>query len=210
VDTGNAVTVIGLCGRSGSGKTTVCKAFEKYGVMSVDTDKVYRELTAPVAGKASPLVRTVADAFGDGVVGSDGSLDRRALAAAVFGEGNKEKLELLNSITHKPILDRTDEMIVQFAAEGAVGVIVDAPALFESGFHEKCDVILCITAPDDVLVRRIVARDGITEEAAMKRLSSQITEAELRRRADLIIVNDGTTDLSAEAEKTVRKIFGIN
>ena len=206
----NSVSVIGLCGRSGSGKTTVCKAFEKYGVMSVDTDKVYRELTAPVAGEASPLIRSIADAFGDCVVSADGNLDRRALAAAVFGDGNKEKLELLNSLTHKPILDRTEKMIAEYAADGAKGVIVDAPALFESGFHEKCDTILCVTAPDEVLIRRIIARDGITEEAAKKRLSSQITEEELRRRADYVIVNDGTTDLSAEAEKVVKKLFNIN
>ena len=199
--------IIGLCGRSGSGKTTVCRAFEKYGIKSVDTDQVYRDLTAPSDGRPSPLVRAIADNFGDGVIFADGSLDRRALAAAVFGEGNSERLTTLNSITHGPILDRSMELARQYFAEGAVGVIVDAPALFESGFDKKCDKIICVSAPDEVLVRRITARDGISEEAAMRRLSSQRSDSELRKRAHIVIENDGKADLSEAARVAVGKIF---
>ena len=199
--------IIGLCGRSGSGKTTVCKAFEEYGIKSVDTDQVYRELTAPNEGKPSALVQRIAENFGDCVISSDGTLDRRALAAEVFGGGNGERLKMLNSITHGPILERSTEFAEQYFSEGARGVIVDAPALFESGFDKKCDRIICVSAPDDVLVRRITARDGIPVEAAKQRLSSQISDGELRERADIVIENDGRTDLAEAAKEAVGKIF---
>ncbi len=202
------VPVIGLCGRSGSGKTTVCKVFERLGVKSVDTDQVYREITRPADdGLPSELVREIARNFGGNVVASDGSLNRAILAQAVFGDGNCEKLAKLNSITHTPILDRTEELIREYTADGAAGVIVDAPALFESGFDKKCDVILCISAPDEVLIERITLRDSISRDAAIRRLSSQIPDSELRRRADHIIENDGEHDLEKEAQTAFSKIF---
>ena len=208
---GKRVPIIGLCGRSGSGKTTVCKAFEAFGIRSVDTDAVYRELISPTPdGEPSELVRNIADCFGDGVMAADGSLDRRALAEAVFGEGKSENLALLNSLTHGPILARTEEIAAEYIADGATAVIVDAPALFESGFDKKCDAILCVTAPDDILAGRIIARDGITEDAARKRLSSQIPEAELVSRSDFVIVNDGICDLSEAAAETAQRIFAVN
>ncbi len=200
--------VIGLCGRSGSGKTTVCGAFEKLGVKSIDTDLVYRELTAPdSSGNPSELVCLIRERFGDEVVRPDGALDRRVLAGIVFGEDNEENLRDLNGITHERILSETERRTEEFFCNGARGVIVDAPALYESGFDKKCDVILCVSAPDDVLVRRITERDSISEEAARRRLSSQISDAELRGRADYIIENDGRTDLYEAASAVVGKIF---
>jgi len=200
--------VIGLCGRSGSGKTTVCGAFEKLGIKSIDTDKVYRELTAPCSdGTPSKLVSLIRKRFGDEVVRSDGSLDRAVLAGIVFGEGNGENLRDLNMITHEHILSETERRIDKYFREGVRGVIVDAPALFESRFDKKCDVILCVSAPDDVLVERIMKRDSISEEAALRRLSSQISDKELRERADYIIENDGETDLSLAAGNVAGKIF---
>ena len=153
--------IIGLCGRSGSGKTTVSDIFRKFGVMPIDTDNVYRQLICPAGdGTPSSLVRKIADEFGDDVILPDGSLNRAVLASKVFGEGNSENLRRLNLITHEPILSRTAELAEEYIRDGARGVLVDAPALFESGFHEKCDVIICVSAPDDVLIRRIMARDS--------------------------------------------------
>lgn len=194
-----SVRVIGLCGRSGAGKTTVCKAFEKYGIKSVDTDKVYRELTLPKEdGTPSALVSSLACEFGGGIVNTDGSLNRGKLAAIVFGNGNEERLCRLNGITHWQILARTEEIIKMYAAKGAKGVIVDAPALFESGFDKKCDLIICVSAPDEILENRIIKRDSVNADDARKRLSSQMPEDELRRRSDFVIVNDGKTDIDEE------------
>lgn len=202
--------VIGLCGRSGSGKTTVCATAAELGIMSVDTDRVYRELTAPASdGTPSELVRLIRDRFGESVVCPDGTLDRRALAGIVFGEGNEGNLADLNRITHERILAETERRIEEYFSKGAAGVIVDAPALFESGFDKKCDVILCVSAPDDILVERIMNRDHISEEAALKRLSSQISAKELKEKADFVIENDGRADLSGVAKAVFEKIFDI-
>lgn len=182
--------VIGLCGKSGSGKTTVCESFEKLGIMPIDTDKVYRELTLPDGdGKPSSLVRAIACEFGDGVVRDDGALDRPALAEKVFGAGNEENLEKLNTTVHKHILGRTREIIDEYFSAGARGVIVDAPALYESGFDKECDAVVCVVASEDERVKRIVSRDGISEDVARKRISSQISDDELLEKADFVIYN---------------------
>lgn len=200
--------IIGLCGRSGAGKTTVCSEFEKLGIMAIDTDKVYRGLVSPKCdGAPSELVLKLSEAFGKDIIKRDGSLDRRVLAGYVFGEGNEEKLDTLNRLTHTPILDKTEELTEKYRTDGARGVIIDAPALFESGFDKKCDAVVCVTAPEDVLVHRIVNRDGITEDAARRRLSSQISENELRYRTDHVIVNDGFADVSSQVRDIVSKIF---
>lgn len=199
--------IIGLCGRSGSGKTTVCNAFEQLGVKAIDTDKVYSELVHPNNdGLPSRLVREIAAEFGGNVIASDGSLNRTLLAAAVFGKGNEERLKMLNSITHGPILERTLHLIGEYEKSGAHGVIVDAPALFESGFDSACDAIVCISAPEDVLLRRIMSRDSVSESAARRRLASQISDSELRRRSDYIIENDGERDLFSEVSELFEKI----
>lgn len=198
--------IVGICGRSGSGKTTVCKAFEALGAKSIDTDRVYRELTcAGDDGMPSECVRRIAKEFGGKVVASDGSLNRAYLARIVFG--NKEKLALLNSITHKRITERTEAMIFEYLRAGATCVLVDAPALFESGFDKKCDAVVCVSAPEDTLAARIVARDNITPEQARRRLSSQIPDDELRERADFVLVNDGVAEIEPQAEKILGEIL---
>lgn len=198
--------VVGICGRSGSGKTTVCKEFEKLGARSIDTDRVYRDLTcADEDGMPSECVRLIAKEFGGKVVASDGSLNRALLARIVFGD--KEKLALLNSITHKRIMERTEAMIFEFLREGAECVLVDAAALFESGFDKKCDAVVCVSAPEDILVKRIVGRDGITAEQAGRRLSSQISDDELRERSNYVLINDGTADVASQAESILADIL---
>ena len=198
--------VVGICGRSGSGKTTVCKAFEELGAKSIDTDRVYRDLTrADDDGIPSECVRMIANKFGGKVIASDGSLNRAYLARIVFGD--KEKLSLLNSITHKRIMERTEAMIFEYLRMGTTCVLVDAPALFESGFDKKCDAVVCVTAPEDTLVRRIVARDGITPEQAMRRLASQIPDEELRARADFVFLNDGESPIGKQAEMILGEIL---
>lgn len=187
--------VIGLCGRSGAGKSFVSRLFGRLDIPSVDTDAVYREMTsAPADGKLSDCMRELVSEFGEGILADDKSLDRRALAAVVFGDGGKEKLGRLNEITHKYILGETEKRIERFAEDGAWAVIVDAPLLFESGFDKKCDYIVAASAPENVLLKRIVARDSINTEAAMRRLAAQIADGDVRRRADFVIETDATEE----------------
>ena len=185
----NGVMLVGLCGRSGAGKGYVCSLFARRGIPSVDTDAVYRKMTGP-APELSPCMRALAERFGDGVVSPDGSLDRAVMRSLVFG-GDAEALADLNRISHRFILDETRERAQLLYRAGYPVVLIDAPLLYESGFDAECERVLCVTAPEELLVRRIMARDGISEEDALRRLAAQKPREELEERADALIVNDG-------------------
>ena len=187
--------VIGLCGRSGSGKGVISSVFSTLGVPSIDTDAVYRELTAPPSERIAvggECMRELAEEFGDCRLTPGGGLDRRALSSIVFADA--ESLAALNRITHKHILRETDRRLESFSLEGYREAIVDAPLLFESGYDKKCDCIIAACAPEEVLIRRITARDGISVRDAERRLSSQLPSDELRERADYIINTDAEID----------------
>ena len=183
--------IIGLCGRSGSGKGYVCEMLAGRGIPSIDTDAVYRELTCP-GERPTDLTLALAEEFGESVVAADNSLDRRALAAIVFSD--PAKLASLNALTHKHILDETRRRLAVLADRGCRAAIVDAPVLFESGFDSECDLTVCVTASEKKRVARIMRRDNIPEEAAEKRLASQKSDGDLIRRCSFVITNDGDDD----------------
>lgn len=192
------ILIIGLCGRSGSGKGYIGAIFNRSGIPTIDTDAVYRDI---VSDKDSPCLRELSESFGKSVIAEDGSLDRKVLAGIVFSDPGK--LKLLNKITHKYILCETKKLISAFAEEGTRAVIIDAPVLFESGFDKLCDFCLCVTCGTEVCVRRICERDGIGKESAVKRLSSQISEDELRSLCDYEIVNDDIADPAAQVRSFI-------
>ncbi len=199
--------IIGLCGRSGTGKGYVCKKFLAHGLPSVDTDAVYRDMTGP-SDHFSPCMQALVSAFGERIARDDRSLDRRMLADLVFGEGGETARLTLNAITHEHILKETKKLAAEYAAAGARAVLVDAPLLFESGFDKQCCCTICVTAPNDVSVQRIVERDGITAADAQRRLDSQITEEELRSRCDYCIENDlHCNNLEEQIAKITEDIF---
>ena len=181
------IKVIGLCGRSGSGKGYVSERFLELGIPSIDTDKVYRDI---LRREGSECLSELKNEFGEGII-ARGKLDRRALANIVFAKGNENKLERLNKISHSHILKETLSMIEEYSKKGMGAVIVDAPVLFESGFDSICDVTLCVTAPESICIERICKRDGRSEEEAKCRLASQKPVEELRKLCSFEIVNDG-------------------
>ncbi len=184
--------IIGLTGRSGSGKGAVCEIFERYGIPSIDTDAVYHEILATRGACTDEL----AAAFGKEILDGNGLVDRKKLAAAVFGKPNtSELLNRLNAITHKYIMTITRERVRALANAGAIAVLIDAPQLFEAGVERECDLVLGIVASTDLCVERITARDGIDEKAANHRLISQHDDAFFREHCDAVIEN--TADLAA-------------
>lgn len=194
---------IGLCGSSGSGKGYVCKKFKAYGVEYIDTDKVYRD----IAVGGSECVNELCAFFGDEIVSPDGSLDRRELSKRVFeGEGSKERLKVLNEITHKYIRYETVRILEENESKGVIATIIDAPVLFESGFDKMCDVTVCVTAPTELKINRILKRDNIPIEKAKARLQSQLSDGSLRERCDYEIVNDDSGSLEDEIIKVVRDL----
>lgn len=187
----NGVMLVGLCGRSGSGKGYIAKMFAEYGIPSVDTDAVYRVMTSPAEDRSmlSPCMNELIARFGEQILSADLSLNRAVMRSLVFG-GDREALADLNRITHRHILEKTQETAEQYFRDGSPIVLIDAPVLYESGFDRMCERVVCVTAPEDVIVSRIMKRDGLSEEDAKKRLASQKTREELEDRADYVIFND--------------------
>ncbi|MBO5869340.1 MAG: dephospho-CoA kinase [Clostridia bacterium] len=182
--------LIGLCGRSGSGKGLFSSVASKNGFKVIDCDAVYKELVS----KPSDCLLEIADNFGIEVI-KDNALNRRYLAPIVFAD--KEKLNLLNEITHKHIIVEVQRILSQYDENEIV--VIDAPTLFESGIDSMCDLIVGIIAPDDVCIERITARDGITEEEARSRLSNQPTIDFIAENSDCIIYNDSSIETFEKA-----------
>ncbi len=177
--------VVGLCGGSGSGKSMVCEIFKEFGIDNINTDKIYHELTSQKSDCLDDLVNH----FGTDIL-TDGILDRAKLREIVFS--SDEKLKELNKITHPHILKKVREKIEEHKRNGSKGVIVDAPALIESGFDKECDFRLCVYADIETRIQRIIKRDGITREQAEKRIYSQIATDYLLEICDYSIENNGS------------------
>ena len=183
--------VIWLCGGSGSGKSVLASLFRENGYKIIDADKIARESVLPEKAAYGEIVT----AFGKEFLNPDGTIDRRKLGRAVFADG--EKLAVLNRITHKYIIE---EMLSE--AEGEKNVVCDAP--LRNTFGVPCDKTLYVTAPEEVRVLRIMARDGISRTEAENRIGAQSGENEYLSDADAVIVNDG--DVAALMEKATKFI----
>ena len=196
--------IIGLCGGSGSGKGFASIYFRELGIPSIDTDQVYHDLICV----PSPCVDELSTTFGSSIVDNNGAVNRKALSNIVFGDNSKARLKKLNEITHRHILDKTRQLIKDYASCGVEAVIVDAPLLFESGFDKECDVTVAIIADRKVRIQRIISRDGISENDAIIRIDAQTSNEELIKRCNYFIENNGDADsLKASVAVIYKKIM---
>ena len=196
--------IIGLAGGSGSGKGEICKIFAKYGIESIDTDKISREITR----KGGECLEELTRYFSADILDENGELDRRKLAEVAFA--SKEKLGILNEITHKYILRECLDRIALMEREGKNAAIIDAPLLFESGFNTQCDVIISVIAEKNTRIERIIKRDNITSEQAVRRIESQKDDDFLVGNSDCVIYNNGAlTDIASEVERHAADILNM-
>jgi dephospho-CoA kinase len=182
------IKIIGLTGPSGAGKTRLCAIAKGYGIKSIDTDAVYHSLLVPPSPCLDELVRE----FGAEILLPDGTLSRPALSSIVFDEKDtaKTKLARLGEITHKYVLDRAREIINTANNKGETAIIVDAPALYESGFDKECDFVICLLADPSLRLERIIDRDSISKERADARINGQKSDDFYSSRADYTITNN--------------------
>lgn len=179
--------LVGLCGGSGSGKSTAARRFQENGIPVLDADAVYRELTSA----PSPCLDAIAREFGDEVIAPDGSLDRKALSRAVFSAPDADvRRARLNEITHAFVIEELLGCVRSLFDQGKPVVMLDVPLLFEAGLDRHCDITVCVVAPIGERVRRLILRDGLTEEDAHRRIAAQHTDAFLEQRCDFCIRND--------------------
>lgn len=177
--------VLGVTGNIATGKSTVVAMLRDLGAHHIDADLVYRDLVGP----DQPLLRSLAEHFGEGIIADDGSLDRQALGAIVFS--NPEKLKTLDALTHPAVIAETDRRVNEIR-EGVI--IMDAVKLIESGHHEVCDEVWLVTAPEDIQVRRVMERNNVDEAEARRRVAAQPPLEPKIAASDVIIDNSGSLD----------------
>lgn len=189
--------VIGITGGTGAGKTTLLEILKKNGALILDCDAVYHEMLC----SDETLRGAIREAFGD-VFEKDGALNRQKLGNIVFGDS--EKLQQLDAIVHEHL---PRELSRRMADSDADIIGLDAIKLIESGLAALCDTTIAVTAPEETRVRRIMKRDGITEEYARSRIHAQKSDGWFEQHCDHVISNHYAT--SSEAKENIRKRLNI-
>jgi len=193
---------VGLTGGIASGKSHVRARLAAAGCATVDLDRVSHELMQAGGAAVGPVV----DAFGAGVLGPDGGIDRKALGATVFASAPERRR--LEAIVHPLVRAREAALAAEAAAQGARLFVTDAALLVESGTHLRFDRLLVSHCGEEAQLERLRARDGLSEAAARARLAAQMPSAEKRRFADVVIDTAGsiahTDEQVAEAAAALR------
>lgn len=190
---------VGLTGGVGSGKSTVSALLARHGALVIDADAIAREVVEP----GTPGYDAVVARFGAGVVAADGTLDRSALAAVVFGD--EAARADLNGIVHPLVGARSAELMAA-AAPGDI-VVYDVPLLVESGLGEAFDVVVVVEADVDRRLTRLAER-GLAESDARARMAVQASDEERRAVAHEVIANDGTrAELAAEVDELWQRLI---
>ena len=183
------VIVVGLTGGIGAGKSTVSSMLAERGAVIVDADRIARDLQSP----GTPVVRAMAERFGDGIVDDDGVLDRKAVASIVFDD--EQALADLNAIVHPAM---QDEIRAQIEAQRGTDrvVVLDFPLLGENPRHDLVATVV-VDVPHDVAVERAVER-GMEADDVRRRIRNQISREERRSGATHVIDNAGDLDALTE------------
>lgn len=190
--------VIGLTGQSGAGKTTICEQLLDNDCYVLNCDK----LAHVVLNSPNCLEKIVAE-FSENILDADKNLNRKALAAIVFGD--REKLDKLNKITHPSIIEEISVKIEENKKLNDI-IVLDAPTLFESGADKLCDTTIGIVSNEENIIKRIMARDNITLEAVKQRLSKQNDIDFFKQHCDYIIENNSDIMDLKEQINTIIKI----
>jgi len=180
--------ILGITGNIGSGKSQAVAYLAELGAAVIDADRVGHSIVLKGQKAYDPLI----DAFGDSFLDAAGEIDRRALGEYVFGDRSGQRRMLLNSITHPLIRKEIKEKVAVFAAQGYPLTVIEAAVLFEGEMTGMMDKIWLISAPREQLIERVTKRDNCGEGVVALRLNTQMSEAEMGKRVDLTIVNDGT------------------
>lgn len=188
--------IIGITGGSGSGKSVLSALFAADGFLVIDCDALVHRLYGE-----SKYINAVCAAFPE--VRAEYGIDRKKLAEIVFS--NPSELERLNGV----VLPLISAAVMAEAEKGrGRGIILDAPTLFEAGLDKKCDLVIGVTADEDIRIARIAARDGISEAQAHARISSQKSDEFYRTHCDFTVCNNGAREL-CEVYSELRKKIGV-
>lgn len=187
--------IVGLTGGIASGKSTVSNLFRKCGIEIVDADKVAKEVS-----EKKESIEKISNIFGKDILDSDGKIIREKLREKAFK--NRELLQELNKIIHPQVMEYFKRKKEENSKDEIL--IFDIPLLYEAKMEYLCDKIIVVGVDTQKQIRRVVARDGSSEELAKKIIFNQMPLDEKIKKADIVIMNDGTLD---ELEEKVMKIY---
>jgi len=178
---------VGLTGSIGVGKSFVTSVFVELGCRVLDADQTAREVVMP----GTPGLKALTDAFGEEILTTDGTLDRKRLGALIFADQSQR--ERLNHILHPFIIARQDEILNGWEAEDPNGIgIVDAALMIESGGYKRFDKLIVVHCRPEVQLERLMLRDKLSRDEALRRINSQMSQEEKQRFADYLIdISDG-------------------
>lgn len=191
---------IALTGGIATGKSHVRSEFERLGVPTIDSDTLARD----VVRAGTPGLTAVVARFGEGVLGVDGLLDRRKLAAIVFADP-RSRLDL-EAIVHPAVREATDRWFASLSQDDFPFAIADIPLLYEVGRDRDFDEVIVVAADPDTQVRRIVQRDNITDGEARQRIAAQLPIAEKVSRANYVISTEGSVE---DTNRQVRDVLAL-
>ena len=178
--------IVGLTGGISSGKSTVSSYLKQLKIPVIDADEVARKVVEPNSQGAREIRKT----FGSDVFEEDGSLNRQKLGALIFSNTeNRKKLdELLQPLIKIMILDEIEE----YLQKGENMIVLDLPLLFEKQYEELCEEIIVVYIPKELQLERLMKRNQYTKQEALSRIDSQLSIEEKRKRATVLLDNQGT------------------
>lgn len=178
---------VGLTGSIGVGKSFVASVFVELGCHVVDADQTAREVVMP----GTPGLKALTEAFGEEILNPDGTLDRKQLGAVVFNDESQR--QRLNHILHPFIIVRQDEIMNAWEAEDPDGIgIIDAALMIESGGYKRFDKLIVVHCRPEVQLERLMLRDKLSRDEALRRINSQMPQEEKQKFADYLIdTSDG-------------------
>lgn len=184
---------VGLTGSIGVGKSFVTSVFAELGCHVIDADQTAREVVMP----GTPGLKALTDAFGKEILNADGTLNRKHLGAVVFADESQRRR--LNQILHPFIIARQDEILNGWEAEDPHGIgIVDAALMIESGGYKRFDKLIVVHCRPEVQLERLMLRDKLSREEALRRINSQMSQEEKQRYADYLIDSSDGFDLTKQ------------
>jgi len=193
---------VGLTGTVAAGKSAVASHLADRGATVIDSDELAREVVRP----GSPAHARIREAFGTGVIGPDGAIDRSALREAAFADERARKR--LEEISHAGIRELRARRIAEAAAAGVRVIVEEIPLLFEVGLEDDYDMIVVVDAPREVREARALGSRGWAAEEFAAIDAAQLAAAEKRRRADRVLDNRGDSgELAVAAHGLWREIL---
>lgn len=191
--------IIGLTGGIGSGKTTVAKLFLTEGIPVYFADDEAKKIL-----DEQETISQVVNEFGTEIL-LNGKIDRKKISEIVFK--NPEKLKKLNRIIHPLVKEHFDTWVIK--NQEYAFLVKEAAILFESGSYKYCDIIVCVVAPEEVRIKRVIERDNTSKEAVLERLKNQWTDSQRIEKSDFVIQNEDYEKTKREFCEIIKKMKNL-